>query len=192
ERFIPMQPQPLEASKKVAVGLSKPPSRTAIPYPAGLALISAGGQDRLLIANNLSDNAVLLDPVSGKALQSFDLSTGDLVPSSFPYTCLTTRDGRRAWCSLANASQVAELALTSGKTVRWIRLLEQMDPILPGSHPTALALSVDEAILYVALSNVDSVVAVSTADFKVLRYFSTTAPGQKYAGSYPTALALTS
>src|SRR4029077_379499 len=53
-------------------------------------------------------------------------------------------------------------------------------------------LSGDEAILYVALSNVDSVVAVSTADFKVLRYFSTTAPGQKYAGSYPTALALTS
>jgi DNA-binding beta-propeller fold protein YncE len=192
ERFIPIPPQQLEAGKKVALGLSKTPAHTAIPYPAGLALVAAGGQDRLLIANNLSDNAVLFDPVSGKVLQHFDLNTGDLVPSSFPYTCVATRDGRRAWCSLWNASQVAELDLTSGKVARWIRLLEQTDPILPGSHPTALALSVDEAILYVALSNVDSVVAVSTADFKVLRYFSTTAPGQKYAGSYPTALALTS
>ena len=96
---------------------------TAIPYPAGLALVSVGaGHDRLLVANNLSDNVVLLDVATGKALQSFDLSTSDLVPSSFPYTCVATRDGRRAWCSLWNASRVAELDLTAGKVVRWIKL----------------------------------------------------------------------
>ena len=38
------------------------------------------------MANNLSDNVVLLDIASGKVLQRFDLSTSDLVPSSFPYT----------------------------------------------------------------------------------------------------------
>ena len=122
ERFIPIAPQALAAGKKVAVGLQKTPADTAIPYPAGLALVSSGGHDTLLVANNLSDNVVLLDPATGKILQSFDLSTSDLVPSSFPYTCVATRDGRRAWCSLWNASQVAELDLTSGKVARLITL----------------------------------------------------------------------
>ena len=94
ERFVPIAPQPLAAGKKVSVGLQKTPEGTAIPYPAGLALISAGGHDKLLVANNLSDNVILLDPASGKVLQRFDLSTGDLVPSSFPYTCVATQIGR--------------------------------------------------------------------------------------------------
>ena len=117
ERFIPIAPQPLSTGKKLAVGFKSAP-HTAIPYPAGLALIADGGKDKLLVANNLSDNAVLLDPATGKVLQTFDLSTSDLVPSSYPYTCVATQDGRRAWCSLWNASQVAELDLTSGKVVR--------------------------------------------------------------------------
>src|SRR5205807_1598599 len=100
ERFIAIAPQPLAVGKKVAVGLFKTPPHTAIPYPAGVALVADGGADRLLVANNLSDNVVLLDPAAGKVLQSFDLSTSDLVPSSFPYTVVATRDGKRAWCSL--------------------------------------------------------------------------------------------
>ncbi len=96
ERFIALGPQLLAAGKKAAIALQKSPAGTAIPYPAGLALVSAGGHDRLLVANNLSDNAVLLDVTSGKVLQRFDLSTNDLVPSSFPYTCVTTRDARPA------------------------------------------------------------------------------------------------
>ncbi len=163
ERFIAIEPQALAAGKKVAIGLRKTPPGTAIPYPAGLALVSSAGRDRLLVANNLSDNAVLLDVASGKVLQRFDLSTNDLVPSSFPYTCVATHDGRRAWCSLWNASQVAELDLTRGKVVRWIKLQEPEDPIAPGSHPTAMLLSPDEKFLYVALSNADTVEAVSTA-----------------------------
>ena len=83
--FIPIAPQPLSTEKKVAVGLKAPP-HTAIPYPAGLRSFPTRGQDKLLVANNLSDNVVLLDPATGKILQTFDLSTSDLVPSSFPYT----------------------------------------------------------------------------------------------------------
>ena len=99
ERFIPIAPQPLPVGKKVAIALSKTPPHTAIPYPAGLAVIKDGNSDKLLIANNLSDNVILLDPATGKTLQTFDLSTSDLVPSSYPYTCVATKDGRRAWCS---------------------------------------------------------------------------------------------
>src|SRR5450759_1633737 len=79
-----------------------------------------------------------------------------------PYTCVATRGGRRAWCSLWNASQVAELDLTSGKVVRWIKLKQPEDPLAPGSHPTAMLLSPDEKVLYVALSNIDQVAVVST------------------------------
>ena len=161
ERFIAIAPQPLAEGKKVSDELRKTTASTAIPYPAGLALVSGGEHDRLLVANNLSDDVVLLDVASGKVWQHFDLSTDDLVPSSFPYTVVATRDGRRAWCSLWNASQVAELDLTKGTVVRRIELNAPEDPIAPGSHPTAMLLSPNEKTLYVALSNVDAIALVA-------------------------------
>ena len=116
ERFIKLPLQPLPAGHKVASGLRDPASQaTTISYPAGLAVVAREGKERLLIANNLSDNAVLLDPESGNILQSFDLSSHAIVPSSFPYTVVATRDGKRAWCSLWNRSRVVELNLESGK-----------------------------------------------------------------------------
>jgi DNA-binding beta-propeller fold protein YncE len=193
DRFIPIAPQALAAGKKVSIGLQKTAAGTAIPYPAGLALVSAGGHDKLLVANNLADNVVLLDVASGKVLQKFDLSTSDLVPSSFPYTCVATRDGRRAWCSLWNASQVAELDLTSSKVVRFISLPQLKppeDPLAPGSHPTTLLLSPDERALFIALSNLDSVAVVWTASGKHINSLGTDAPGQRFAGSVPGPLAL--
>jgi DNA-binding beta-propeller fold protein YncE len=202
ERFIAIAPQALAAGKKVAKGLLKTPVGTAIPYPAGLTLLSAGvdkaggdktgvdKKDRLLVANNLSDNVVLLDVATGKVLQRFDLSTSDLVPSSFPYTCAATRDGRRAWCSLWNASQVAQLDLTTGKVARRIKFQEPPDPLAPGSHPTALQLSPDEKTLYVALSNADVVDAFPTDDIPPESSFTTGLPGLEGKGSYPTALAV--
>ncbi len=189
ERFIPIAPQPLAAGKKVSVGLQKTPAGTAIPYPAGLALVSSGGHDELLVANNLSDNAILLDVASGKILQKFDLSTGDLVPSSFPYTCVATRDGKKAWCSLWNASQVAELDLSGGKVVRWIKLRRPDDPLAPGSHPTAMLLGPNEKSLYVALSNADKIVAVATESGRPFNLLSTSLADLEPAGSYPIALA---
>ncbi|MGE5082917.1 MAG: phosphoesterase, partial [Acidobacteriota bacterium] len=178
EKFIPIPPQALPTGKTLAVGLTAPP-HSAIPYPAGMALISDGGHDKLLIANNLSDNVVLLDVASGKILQTFDLSTNELVPSSFPYTVVATRDGRRAWCSLWNASQVAELDLTSGRVTGWSKLKQPQDPLTPGSHPTAMLLSPDEKTLYVALSNLDQVAEVSTSDGTVTALLSTASPAQK-------------
>ncbi len=191
ERFIAIAPQPLAAGKNVAIALQKTPTGTAIPYPAGLALVSAGGHDRLLVANNLSDNAVLLDVATGKVLQRFDLSTSDLVPSSFPYTCVAARDARRAWCSLWNASRVAELDLTSGKVARWIMLKQPEDPLAPGSHPTAMLLSPDQLFLFVAMSNSDEIAEIFTEDGTTSpRVFETRDDAQKYPGAFPTALAM--
>ena len=191
ERFISIAPQPLAAGKKLAVGLTAPP-HTAIPYPAGIALVSAGGSDKLLVADNLSDNVVLLDPATGKILQTFDLSSSDLIPTSFPYTCVAARDGKRAWCSLWNTSEVAELNLADGTVMRRIKLREPKDPIAPGSHPTALMLSPNDNLLYVALSNADAVAVITTGNGVAVSYLKTTSPEQKAAGTYPTALAQSS
>ena len=133
---------------------------------------------------------MLLESATGRILKQFDLSTHNAIPSSFPYAVAASRDGKRAWCSLWNASRVAELDLEKGTVVRWISLLEPKDPIAPGSHPTAMLLSPDEKLLYVALSNADRVAVVSTDTGKLQSLLDTTIPGQKYSGAYPNALAL--
>ncbi|HYL14699.1 MAG TPA: bifunctional YncE family protein/alkaline phosphatase family protein [Terriglobales bacterium] len=187
ERFIKIPPQKLAANRRIAKELAKLPKGEAISFPAGLALLSS---ERLLVANNLSDNLILLDVNSGRILKTFDLSTNELVPSSFPYTVVASRDGQRAWCSLWNASRVAELDLAKGKVTRWIPLLEPPNSTDPGSHPTTMLLSPDEKQLYVALSNADTVAAVPTEGSKPVTYFDTRLPKQRYAGTSPTALAL--
>ena len=191
DRFIKIPPQNITTGKKVAQGVHKTAEGTVLPYPAGLAVISSPGlADRLLIANNLSDNVVLIDSASGHVLKRFDVSTHEMIPSAFPYGVVASHDGRRAWCSLWNASRVAELDLEKGTVARWIPLLEPKEPTTPGSHPTAMLLSSDEKSLYVALSNANRVAVVSTETGKPQLLLDTTVSGDKYGGTYPNALAL--
>jgi DNA-binding beta-propeller fold protein YncE len=189
ESFLKIAPQRIAPGKKVAFGVRKSAAGTAIPYPAGLVVIAGKGGDKLLVANNLSDNVVLLDSGDGHVLQRFDLSTHEMIPSSFPYTVVATHDGRRAWCSLWNSSRVAELDLEKGTVTRLIPLLDPKNPIAPGSHPTDLLLSPDEKWLHVALSNADAVATIDTTSGQVLHLSSTNLPGQEHAGTYPSALA---
>jgi len=192
KRFLKMPPQSIAAGKRVAHGLNESSlasERKAIPYPAGLAVIP-GDPDKLLVANNLSDSVVLLSAADGSVLRSFDLSTNEIIPNSYPHSVVVSRDGHRAWCSLWNASRVAELDLQSGKVTRLISVLAPEDPSAPGSHPTALLLSHNEKFLYVALSNAASVAVLDTASGAVVRMLNTEIPGQRYAGATPVALAL--
>ena len=165
ERFIKIPPQRLAEGKQVAFGLRKTPAGTAPPYPAGFAVLPGEKGDRLLIANNLSDNAVLLDVHSGGILQSFDLSRSRFVPSTYPYTVVANKAGTKAWVSLWNTSSVVELNLENGKVARWIDALEAgSNPLKPSDHPTAMLLGPDGTTLYVALSNADTVVALDVHD----------------------------
>ena len=190
DRFIKIPPQATAAGKKVAKGARKATDGTAIPYPAGLAVISSHGTpDKLLVANNLSDGVLLINSKSGQVLKQFDVSTREMIPSSFPYGVVASHDGRRAWCSLWNASRVAELDLEKGTITRWIPLLEPNDPSSAGSHPTALLLSPDERVLYVALSNSDNVGAIET-ETGLLKWTLATLPNAEMRrGTYPVALA---
>jgi DNA-binding beta-propeller fold protein YncE len=156
ERFLKIAPQPIAEGKEVAFGVRKTPAGTALPYPAGLAVLPGPKGDRLLIANNLSDNAIVLDTSSGKILQSFDLSRSRFIPSAYPYTVVANKAGTKAWVSLWNGSSVAELNLETGKVARWIPL----GPPEPSRHPTQMLLNPNEDTLYVAQANADVVAAV--------------------------------
>ncbi len=191
ERFLPIAPQPLAPGKKVSVGLQKTRQLTAIPYPAGLALVrTPKGSDWLIVANNLSDNVIVMDPATGKTLMSFDMSTQELIPSTFPYTCVATRLGVRAWCSLWNTSEVVEIELIGARIGKSIGLPGPKEPLTPTSHPTAMLLSPDEKLLYVALSNMDEVAVVDTESGTLLGFLGHTMREPQLAtGLCPTALA---
>jgi YVTN family beta-propeller protein len=161
-----------------------------VTYPAGLSVGMSDGQERILVANNLSDEAVLLNISNGSVVHRFDLSVFRRVPSAMPYTTVMTSDGKTGYVSLWNASTVAELDLASGRVLRRIPLSRPQSDIEPGSHPTAMLFNKDESLLYVALTNRDEVDVIERQTGKVVSRLSTKLPGQKYGGSDPNALAL--
>jgi DNA-binding beta-propeller fold protein YncE len=171
---IPLQPVPEGKQRNPALP-SLPPAKS-IPYPAGLAVVRGGQGDEILIANNLSDNALLIDATSGRVLHSFDLAASDHIPTSYPYAVIAARDGVHAYCSLWNASAVAELDLKTGQVLRRIPLLAPSSPIAAGSHPTALLLSSDEKRLYVALANRDAVAVIDPVRGQLVGLLSTLLP----------------
>ena len=197
ERFIKIAPQKLADGKEVAFGQRKTPAGTAIPYPAGFAVLSGPKGDRLLIANNLSDNAIVIDSSDGRVLQSFDLSRSRYIPSAYPYTVIANKAGTKAWVSLWNSSSVAELNLETGKVANRIELMKSAEAIAPGSHPTVMLLSENEEILYVALSNTDSVAAIDLKRSRVAKLFRAAAQipvarellGDRVLGALPLAIA---
>ena len=192
QSFLKIPLQPLGSRKRRNAHATPPiPAGKSIPYPAGLAVIDQGKSEKILVADNLSDDVLLIDAASGAILRRFDLSTRDFVPASYPYAVVATRDGKRAYCSLWNASRVAQLDLQQGKIVRWIPLLAPDSPTAAGSHPSALLLSPDERQLYVTLANADTVAVIDTATGQLTGRLSTLLPGQTHAGTYPNALAQT-
>ena len=165
-----------------------------ISYPAAIAVVP-GVKQRLLVAENLSDSVALMDAATGEIERTFDVSESDSVPSTYPIALAVTKDGRRAFVALWNASEVVELDLASGKVVRRLALLKPRSDIAPGTHPCALLLDERAGVMYVALSNRDAVAAVAIGTeqapkLAVRGYFDTRLPGQSYFGAEPVSLAM--
>src|SRR5579884_3770497 len=81
ERFIPIPPQQLAEGKKAGRISREAPNGAAVPFPAGIAIVGTDQGDNLLVADNLSDDVLLLDPKTGNILHRFDLSTSQDVPA---------------------------------------------------------------------------------------------------------------
>jgi len=197
ERFIPIPPQHVSAGKTVILDSGSAPPGNAPAYPAGFAVLGSTDGDRLLIANNLSDNVILLDVSSGQVLKAFDVSRSRYIPAAYPYTAIANRAGTRAWVSLWNASAAAELDLTKGSVERLIDLWRPSDPVQAGTHPTAMLLNRAEDTLYVAVSNAgiakaDGIAAVDLKSGKPRRCYRVALDRNDKLGAAPIALALSS
>jgi len=185
QRFLKIPPR-----TKIPPGKVRREPFKDVTYPAGLSVAKVGGVERILVACNNSDEAVLLNASDGQVIYRFDLSTFKRIPASLPYTTVLTSDGTRAFVSLWNASAVAELDLVKGKVSRLIPLSRPKDHLQGGSHPTALLLSHDNSRLFVALTNRDEVDMLDSKTGKLYLRLSTKLPNQKYGGSDPESLAL--
>ncbi len=188
DRFLKLPLSPLEKGKQITYGRDYVAAGSAIPYPAGIALVQGSDGEELLVAENLADDAVLISVADGKILQRFRLSSNKYIPSDFPYGAVATRDGKTGWVSLWNGSSVAKLDLQSGKVLSRISLEPPQVKTEASSHPTAMLLSPDEHWLYVTLANRDAVAMIDARTDKVDHYLDTRLPGQKYGGNYPQGL----
>ncbi len=187
ERFLQLAPR-----TNIPRGKVRRPEFKDVTYPSGLAVGMIDGVERLLVASNSSDEALLLNTVDGKITHRFDLSRFHRIPAALPYTAVMTSDGKRGFVSLWNASVVAELDLVNGQVRRFIPLQKPASALEGGSHPTALLLSRDDSRLFVALTNRDEIDVLDTHTAKLLYSFSTKLPGQQFGGSDPESLALSS
>jgi len=189
-RVAPERFMPLAARDKIPGGKIRRPEFRDVTYPAGLGIGISGGEERLLVACNNSDEALLLNSSDGKIIHRFDLSRFKHIPASLPYSAVITSDGRRGFVSLWNASMVAELDLVKGRVSRFIPLRKPTLLLAGGSHPTALLLNRDSSRLFVALTDRDEIAVLDTATGEPVSYLSTKLSGQQYGGSDPEYLAL--
>jgi DNA-binding beta-propeller fold protein YncE len=191
ERLIHLPLQQLAPGRKTRI-LGDVEGDKGVPFPAAIAVVGAAGAEKLLVADNLSDDVLLLDSASGTIEKRFDLSESNAVPGTYPEALAVSKDGARAYVALWNASEIAELDLARGTVGRKLALLKPSSAVAPGTHPCALEFSPDGKVLYVALANRDAVAAVNvgTGQFSVKGYFDTRLPGQSYFGAEPEALAV--
>jgi DNA-binding beta-propeller fold protein YncE len=185
ERFLKIPPR-----TSIPAGKVRRDPYKDVTYPAGLSVAKVGSVERILVACNNSDEAILVNAADGQIVHRFDLSTFQRIPASLPYTTVMTSDGTRGFVSLWNASTVAELDLMKGRVLRMIPLRRPSGRLDGGSHPTAMLLSRDDSRLFVALTNRDEIDVLDTKAAKVLNTLSTKLPNQKYGGSDPESLAV--
>ena len=191
ERLLRLPLEPLAPGRKTKL-LGEAEGDKGVPFPAAIAVLGSTGSEKLLVADNLSDDVLLVNAATGAVEKRFDLSESNVVPGTYPIALAVSKDGARAFVALWNASEIVELDLTKQTVARKLALLKPSSPVAPGTHPCAFEISPDGATMYVALANRDAVAAVNigSGQFSVKGYFDTRLPGQSYFGAEPEALAI--
>lgn len=142
--------------------------------PGGLACSPDG--KTLFIAQTWGDKVALVKLGAMEPPAHVDFEAG-----SYPYTVLPTRDGKRLYVSEWGRATVGVIDLAGGKRgPEWPTEL----------HPTEMALSPKEDILYVACANSNQVTVIDTATGKALETISSALHPQAHKGSTPNSLSL--
>ncbi len=112
-----------------------------------------------------------------------------LLSGSYPYAVLPAHRFPGCYVSLWGGGAVAEVQLSGGRLPA-IWPVGRMGVEQSTSHPTEMALSPDEKLLYVACSNGSSVFVLGTATGQQVEEISTALYPNALAGSTPNSLAL--
>ena len=131
---------------------------------------------RLYVACCLGDRLFIVRPS-----RSQDLRQIGLPAKSYPYLPLVARKTDRLFLSLWGKSAVAVIDLAEGK-------VEAVWPT--ASHPTEMALSADEDVLYVACADSSAVSVLDTKTGRELERIGTSLHPKVPNGSTPNSLAL--
>jgi sugar lactone lactonase YvrE len=111
-----------------------------------------------------------------------ELRFAEFEKDSYPYTVLSNKDHKRLYVSLWGAAAVAVVdPATMRVEATW----------KTSSHPTEMALSPDDNLLYVACANSNSVHVIDTKNGETLEVVASSLYPQAQVGSTPNSLALT-
>src|SRR4051794_23165012 len=106
DRFIRLPLEQLAAGHTTRL-IGERDGDKGIPFPAAIAVF--GSPEKLLVAGNLSDDVLIVDPATGNVEKRFDLAESNAVPGTYPIALAVTADGKRAFVALWNASEIVEL-----------------------------------------------------------------------------------
>jgi len=122
ERLSPGRKTPMPEGDESDAGV---PSRRRLRCSVKLAT-------KVAVAENLSDDVVLIDAATGTVEKRFDLSENDAVPSTYPIAVATTATASARLSRFWNASEIVELDLAHGTVARKLALLKPPSPIAAG------------------------------------------------------------
>ena len=142
--------------------------------PAGVA--TSGDGKTLFVACPWGDSVGIVPLDEPSKVQRVPLKKDD-----YPYTVLPARDGKRLYVSLWGAAAVAVLNLET-LTIEATWSVE--------SHPTEMALSPKQDLLYVACANSNAVAIIDVAQGKTIEAIHSALHPQADNGSTPNSLAL--
>ncbi len=83
QRMMKIPLQQLAAGRKTML-IGGMEGDKGVPFPAAIAVLGTTGAEKLLVADNLSDDVLLMDAATGEIEKRFDLSENDAVPSTYP------------------------------------------------------------------------------------------------------------
>jgi YVTN family beta-propeller protein len=141
--------------------------------PAGIATSADG--DTVYVACGWGFKLALMSP-NGENVRFVEFEK-----NSYPYTALPTKDNARVYVSLWGGAGVAVVDPEK---------LNVTETWKTSSHPTEMALSPDESLLYVACANSNSVHVIDTKTGETLEVISSALYPKAQVGSTPNSLAL--
>jgi len=145
-------------------------------FPFGIAVLPSG--DAAYVASERDDCVYGLDthdPAHPQVIAR--ISTG-----AHPSAVLLSRDSAVLYVANSLSDTVSVIDTVANRVLDTILLRPDMARDLPGTSPTAMALSDDGDTLYVALGDMNAVAVIDTTDMQVLGYVP--------VGWYPSSLAV--